>query len=316
MTQEPLAPAVGVVVATRSRPQLLREAVRSILRQDYPGEVGVVAVFDQSEPDPGLAADLADLLATGSQAGPRRLDVVTNTRTPGLAGARNSGVAATSAGMLAFCDDDDSWLPDKLSRQVAAITGQGAGLAVCGIEITIGDRKHVRVPRPEDVTLAELARRRVMEAHPSTVVVTRQAWGRIGEVDEQIPGSYAEDYDWMLRAVGGERVAVVPAPLVRVLWHPGSFFSTRWATIIEALDYCVDKHESIRRSPQGLARIYGQKAFAYAALGRGRDARTWAVRSLRLFPRERRAYLALAMSTGLLPASRVVRLANARGRGI
>jgi len=308
----PQHPLVSVVVATRSRPELLRATLRSILAQEYEGPIEAVVVYDQAEPEAGLVADLP---AEG-QPGPRTVQVVTNERTSGLAGARNSGVAASNGALLAFCDDDDTWLPDKIGKQLAALDAEDAALAVCGITIAFGDREHVRLPRREDVTVAELARRRVMEAHPSTVLVRRDAFNRIGWVDEELPGSYAEDYDWMLRAVAAERVAVVSEPLVRVLWHPGSFFSSRWATIIDALDYMVDKHAVIRDSRQGLARIYGQKAVAYAALHRRADSSRWALRALRLAPKEKRGYLALVMASGLLPANRVIGWANGRGRGI
>lgn len=305
-------PQVSVVVATRSRPQLLRATLGSILGQDYPGDIEIVVVYDQSEPEAGLVGDLT----LAGQPGRRTVQVVTNRRTPGLAGARNSGVDASKGQLLAFCDDDDTWLPAKTRTQAERLEADDAGLSVCGITIEYGDRDHVRVPHAEDLTVEQLARRRVMEAHPSTVLVRRDVFDRVGWVDEQLPGSYAEDYDWMLRAVAVARVSVVSEPLVRVLWHPGSFFSTRWATIIAALDYMVDKHAVIRNSPRGLARIYGQKAVAYAALERRGDSSRWALRAIRLSPAERRGYLALAMSTGLLPTDRVMTWANARGRGI
>jgi glycosyltransferase involved in cell wall biosynthesis len=304
--------AVSVIVATRSRPELLRLAAGSILAQDYPGPIELVIVFDQAEPE----AALADELPLSGQAGPRSLELRSNRRTPGLAGARNSGVAGSSGPVLAFCDDDDTWRPTKISTQLAALARSGAELSVSGIEIRIGAQSHIRIPRPEDVTLATLVRRRTMEAHPSTVLVTRAAFDRIGEVDEKIPGSYGEDYDWMLRAVAGEDVAVVGQALVTVLWHPGSFFSTRWPVIIDALDYLVAKHPELRASKPGRARIYGQKAFAHAALGERRAARHWAWQSLRLSPRERRPYLAILISTGLVSAARIIAVANARGRGL
>ena len=51
-------------------------------------------------------------------------------------------------------------------------------------------------------------------------------------------------------------------------WHQSSFFADRWRTIISALTYLVDKHRELQQEPSGLARIYGQIAFAHAALGR------------------------------------------------
>ena len=47
-------PLVSVVIATRDRPEMVREAIAAALGQDYPGPLEVVVVFDQSEPDATL----------------------------------------------------------------------------------------------------------------------------------------------------------------------------------------------------------------------------------------------------------------------
>jgi glycosyltransferase involved in cell wall biosynthesis len=303
----PEFPPVSVIIATHDRPQLLARAIAAVRLQDYPAPVQCVVVFDQAEPDPALADDDAD----------RPVTVVTNGRTPGLAGARNAGVAAASGELLAFCDDDDEWLPAKLRLQAGRLAETGADVAVSGIHVSYGDKIITRVPRPEDVTHAELLRRRVMAAHPSTVVVRRTAFlDKIGLVDEEIPGSYAEDYDWMLRAAAAGPIAVVAEPLVTVLWGRTSHFNRKWRTISDALQYLLRKHPGFADDPRGLARVQGQIAFAHAALGERSAAHTWAMRTLRNSWRERRAYLALLISLRLLSADRVLRLAHATGRGI
>jgi glycosyltransferase involved in cell wall biosynthesis len=298
---------VSVVIATHDRPQLLARAIAAVRAQDHPGTVECVVVFDRAEPDAALA-----------RADPRRpVVVVGNDRTPGLAGARNAGATAASGELLAFCDDDDEWLSAKLRLQIARLAETGADVAVSGIHVSYGDKTITRVPRAEDVTYAELLRRRVMEAHPSTVVVRRTAFfGKIGTVDEEIPGSYGEDYDWMLRAAAAGPIAVVAEPLVTVLWGRTSHFNRKWRTISDALQYLLRKHPAFADDPRGLARVQGQIAFAYAALGERATARTWAVRTLRNSWRERRAYLALLVSLRVLNADRVLRLAHATGRGI
>ena len=111
-------------------------------------------------------------------------------------------------------------------------------------------------------------------------------------------------------------MVAVPEPLVVIHWHQSSFFSDRWRTIISALTYLVDKHRELQQEPSGLARIYGQIAFAHAALGERGKARSWARRTLSLNRRERRAYLALAISVGLISAKMVTRLAHVAGKGI
>jgi glycosyltransferase involved in cell wall biosynthesis len=305
-TEPSAAPSIDVVVATHHRPELLRAALRSIVEQDYAGPVTCVVVVDRAEPDRSLERDDRG----------RRVRVVTNARTPGLAGARNTGILAGAGELVAFCDDDDEWLPDKLTRQVETLSSAAADTVVTGITVQYADREVTRVPTAGSVRVEELVRRRVMEAHPSTVLVRRSALAdRIGLVDEDIPGSYGEDYDWILRAAEAGELAVVEAALVRVRWGQ-SLFSQKWQTIHDALGYLLDKHPAFRRDPRALARVTGQQAFALAALGQRGAATRTALRTIRTSPRERRAYLALAVASGAVSAPRVLDLAHRRGRGI
>lgn len=299
-------PAVDVVICTHQRPELLRIAVASVVAQDYRGRIRVIVVFDRSEPDATLASD-DDL---------RRISIITNARSPGLAGARNSGVEAGDAPLVAFCDDDDAWEPTKLSRQVERMRETGAPTCVTGIRIQFEDRSSVRLAKADEMTLANLVRHRVMPAHPSSVLVRRDALlGDIGLVDEHIPGSFAEDYDWILRAALAGPICVVEEPLVRVMWGQ-SLFTGRWRTVIEALDYLVAKHPQFEADPRALARIRGQQAFGYAALGERGMALGRAWQSIRLNPAERRAYVAMPVALGLIRPERVMAALHRRGRGI
>ena len=303
-------PSVSVVIATRERPDLLRRAIRSVLSQAYLGRIECVVVFDQSS-----AFDLADVAPRDG--GDRTLRVIANRRTPGLAGARNSGADRAFGDVLAFCDDDDEWLPGKLAFQIAALEASGADVAVTGIEITTADRRIERVPARDRITREVLLRSRATEVHPSTVVVRREAFhSSIGPVDEAIPGSYGEDYEWLLRAVTVGDLAAVCEPLVRVYRTGDSFFTARWQTIADAIVYLTAKHPELLVDRRNAARLYGRLAFAQAALGRAAVARGWAWRSIRRRPLERRPYLALAVSTRLVRPETIEAWANRSGRGV
>lgn len=307
-------PSIAVVIATRDRPILLRRALASVLACRYDGDLEVVLVFDQSEPDPDVADD--------------RVRVLTNRRRPGLAGARNSGILAADADLIAFCDDDDTWLGGKLELQVPALMAEpGAELATTGIFVNVtkktqpGEppdrgRSTPRVLDTERITFADLLRSRLMEAHPSTFLLRRAALvGDLGLVDEDLPGSYAEDYDLLLRAARRHDVIAVPAPLTVVNWHPASFFFERWRTMDDALEHLLDKHPEFAQEPAGLARILGQQALAKAGSGDRVGARRKARLALREDWRQPRGYLGLAASTGLVGPDAILRVAQLRGKG-
>ena len=296
---------MSAVVATRNRPALLERAVRSIVGQSYPGELECVVVFDQSEP----AAVPVDVPAG------RRLRMVTNTRTPGLAGARNTGIAAGRGALVAFCDDDDEWDAGKLLLQVGQLEDSGAEFVASGVRIHHSGRVVVRVP-PGLVGLRQLVRERVTALHPSTFVIRREALAHMGPVDEGIPGSYGEDYDWLLRAARRMPIVAVRRPLADVYWHEQSFFAEHWTAVADALAYLLDKYPELRADRYGMARIEGQIAFAQAALAHRPAACRASWRALCGNPLERRAYLALAVAFGVIPATSIVRAANRHGRGI
>src|SRR3954447_14923205 len=190
-------PDVEVIVPTRDRPALLRSAVRSILSSEYAGDIRVLVVFDQSEPDQSLPGE--DGLGIGPG---RQVEVLSNGRSVGLAGARNTGLLAAQAELVAFCDDDDVWLPRKLDRQVQALLDNpDAEFVCCGIDVFYDGRSHPRILQRDEVTLTALLRDRLTELHPSTFVMRRKSVvDGFGLVEEEIPGSYAEDYELLLRA--------------------------------------------------------------------------------------------------------------------
>jgi glycosyltransferase involved in cell wall biosynthesis len=304
-------PTVTVVIATYHRPEPLRVAIRAVLAQDYGGPIEVIVVHDRTDPDGSLVE-----LAEGDFAGPRTIRVCRNDHTPGLAGARNTGILAATGEWVGFCDDDDEWRPRKLSTQFRALAQRPADVCVSGITVVYGDHRTDRIPDEAELTPAGLAERRVTAAHPSTVLVRRSTLiDEIGLVDEEIPGSYGEDYDWLIRAVRNGPVTVAPEPLVIVHWGQ-SLFSDRWQTIIDALDYLVAKHPEFAGSRAGQAQLTGRRAFCEAALGRRADAVRDAARSIRLRWREPRGYLALLVASRLVSAPRLMDLAHRRGKGI
>lgn len=305
-------PSVGVVIPTRNRPELVRKAIAAVRDQRYPGELKVLVIYDQTEPDYLLAS-------SSSEAGSVPVLVLTNWRTSGLAGARNTGILALDTEFVAFCDDDDQWRPDKLRRQVAALLAEpDSEFATCAIEVEFEGRTNPRLAGRSRVTIDELARSRMSMLHSSSFLVRRSglAADAIGLVAEDAPGSQNEDWDLLLRAARRAPIVHLDEPLVRVLWGRSSHYAYEYATKISSLRWMMQRHPEISGCRPGAARVYGQLACWSAATGNRSQAWQFSKEAVRANWKEPRTAIALAAMTGAVKVENVLSALHKRGRGI
>jgi glycosyltransferase involved in cell wall biosynthesis len=296
------------VVPTRDRAVLLRRAVESITTQDYPGHITVVAVYDESDLDPSLES-----VSDG-----RTVIVLRNTRTPGLAGGRNTGLLALETDLVAACDDDDVWLPGKLSRQVNALLGDPhAEFSSTAIVVDYGGTESVRLAGRDRFAYADLLPKRWPMLHSSTFLAWRKAQlDGIGLYDESIPHSMSEDWDILLRAARRHEIVHVDEPLVRVEWGSSSYYLQKWERKLAGHNWMLEHHPDIKTCPRGVSRVYGQMAFAHAALGHVREAHRYIGRSLINNWREPRAFLAWMVAAHLTRPQTVLHQLHKRGHGL
>lgn len=300
---------VSVVLPTRGRPEWVRRAIRSVVDQDYAGDIECFVVHDQEDADDSLVA----LGRSG-----RSVSVLVSTNTPGLAGARNAGRTHTSGPYIASCDDDDIWHPTKIRHQVSWLQEHPEISVVgSGIRLLMPDERVAEWPgRSELVHKADLLRSRYKELHSSTLLCRREIYDRVGGYDERLPFGYAEDYDWLLRAAALGPLGVVPEPLADINKRGQSWFRERQETVASGLEYLYEKHPDFRDSRRGDARVLGQIAFAHASAGNRQLARTWLQKSVRRWPADPHALLTVMnLATGLDPRA-VLRAARALGRGV
>lgn len=302
-------PAVTVIVPTRGRRELVRETVTSIVRQRYPGTLECIVVHDQEEPDPTLA-ELAQP--------DRAVRAVRNDGPAGLAAARNAGLRLATTDVVASCDDDDTWLPDKLRWQVERLR-QDPQLLVVGGGINLilpADRVVTWLGSSDVVTRADLLRSRRKELHSSTLVMWRKVFDLVGPYDERLPQGYAEDYEWLLRVSAVGNIGVVRRPTANVRKDVVSWFRERNEVVAEALEYLLARHPDLRSTRRGHARILGQIAFARASLGRRGVALRWALQSLLRWPLAPQALLALFQIAFRVDPRTALRGARVFGRGL
>lgn len=97
-------PRLSVVLTTRNREADMLRAARSILAQTFRDLELIVVDEGSSDGTPEVLARLCDE--------DRRVRFLRNDVAVGLPGARNCGIDAAHGDLVAFCDDDDAWLPD------------------------------------------------------------------------------------------------------------------------------------------------------------------------------------------------------------
>jgi glycosyltransferase involved in cell wall biosynthesis len=302
-------PLVSVVIPTRGRPELLAETLATITAQDYAGPIEIVVVHDREEIDPTLAR----LSRPG-----RDIVSIVNSRTDGLCGARNTGLIASHGDFVASCDDDDLWYPGKVRLQVERLQAAPDLLAVgAGIRLLMGERGDVEWPARQSVISHErLLVNRVKELHSSTLMMRRSAFDQAGLYDEELPFSYGEDYDWLLRATRVGQVGAVEEILADIRKDVPSWFRSRLLNTATALEYLLEKHPDFRDQRRGHARILGQIAYARASAGQRRQGARIAARALRRDPVAPYAWMALAVAGLGIDPGRLLSAARRLGRGL
>jgi glycosyltransferase involved in cell wall biosynthesis len=193
---------VGVVLAVRNGEAFLREALDSIAAQTLQ-PTDVVAVDD------GSTDGSADLLRAF---GIRTL----HTDHVGQALARDRGIADVRGDVIAFLDQDDRWLPNKLARQVARLRSEPTLDFVGALSTVFLDPGADRPPWWKPLWDKGIPEPSLL---PSATLYRRRAFDRVGGF-AAAPVSVSEDMAWTARAQDlGLRRAIVDEVLVQRRIH-------------------------------------------------------------------------------------------------
>ncbi len=180
--------AVSVIIPTFNRAMKTARAVSSVLYQRFTDMEIVVVDDGSSDQTQRMLHRFKD-----------RIRYVVHKTNRGVSAARNTGIEASTAPLIAFLDSDDYWLPDKLGVQTAFFH-RNPDAVICQTEETwIRNGKRVnpgkRHLKPTgDVFEPSLV---LCLVSPSAVMLKRALLEEVGLFDETLPA--CEDYDLWLR---------------------------------------------------------------------------------------------------------------------
>lgn len=218
-------PHVSVIVTTFNRVELLSETIDSILRQDYL-DFEIIIVDNMSHDDTEkYIASLEDL----------RIRYFRNPNYGVVAVNRNYGIERAKGGLIAFCDDDDLWLPEKLREQVVYME-RHPNVALCytNAESFIGER----------VIEKQRIRRCIRNHHffqllrgnyipNSSVLIRSQVFQSLGQLTTD--PTLREDYEMWLRIAKYYSLAGLDASLIRYRIHPNNTAHNRAAETLRSI---------------------------------------------------------------------------------
>jgi glycosyltransferase involved in cell wall biosynthesis len=195
-------PLVSVIIPTYNRAWVLREAIDSVLAQEFK-DFELIVVDDGSTDNTGEILDSyeQDIL-------------VLRQSNKGVSAARNRGIAAAAGRLIAFLDSDDLWLPRKLSSQVDFFKSNPAAVINQTEEIWV--RNGVRVnPKTRHHKFSGMIFERSLAlclVSPSAVMIKKNLFSEVGVFDENLPA--CEDYDLWLRISCRYPVDLIETPLI------------------------------------------------------------------------------------------------------
>jgi len=226
---------VTVIIPTFNRQEFLKFAVESVLRQTFQ-DFEIIIVDDSSVNDVRVTAR------------DQRIRYLRHERNMGEAHARNTGVKNAKTDYIAFLDDDDEWVPNKLAVQVERLEGTslqvgGVYTGYTAIEKKTGKVIGQRTPNLGGNIYQQMAAGNVVGT-PSTVLLRRMVFDQVGLFDKNIP--YGLDYDMWIRISKDFFFECIPDPLIHYYVHDNQL-SNNTEICIAGLEAMLAKYEQFFR---------------------------------------------------------------------
>lgn len=214
---------VSVVIPNFNRTSLLARALRSIRHQTLlPFEV--IVVDDCSHPD--RLAEITSIVDGFKSY--LNISLVLNDRNRGANACRNLGLSKARAKYVAFLDSDDFWLPEKLERQMAAVSNSETTERIPILSGTgryrVNDQAEIIARQIGPLSLDEAKiRNSNFIGTLSSIVVDAAIARQIGGLNESLKA--CQDWEFFIRLSSLVRYVGVSAPLCIYFDHGGERIS-------------------------------------------------------------------------------------------
>lgn len=259
-------PTVSVIIPTHNRASLLAVAVQSVLAQTFQ-DFEILIVDDASTDNTKeVVSALSD----------NRIRYFRRDMSGGDAVARNLGIANSKGEYIAFLDDDDSWLPEKLDLQMNLFkisTFPIGGVHAGYMKIDLKSQKIVGLKFAEergDIFNSILGENLI---NTSSVVIKKECIEEVGVFDESIP--WCSDQDLWIRISEKYHWDCVKEALVKYGEHQVKL-TKNFKLKIAGKERIIKKHSKwLRLNPKAFCVHYHALGIIWCLIGdigKGRSA--------------------------------------------
>ena len=271
-------PKVSIIIPTYNRSPFLGSAIESAVNQRFE-DFEIIVVDDNSTDNSEEAVrSFRD----------KRIRYIRHEKNMGVSAARNTAIRASKGEYIAFLDDDDEWLPDKLHSQVELMDKSPANVCVVYSNRLVKDKLSDRIisanPRAEKLSgniLYQLAIGNPI--HTSTVLVRKRCLEEVGLFDETI--SYMEDRDlWMRLSIEWD-FEYIDEVLVYKYAHKEDSLSENIKSITEGRETMLERYDYLFKGNRKICgKLYLSQGVCYCRLNNMKKGREKIVRAILLYP--------------------------------
>ena len=268
-------PTVSIILATYNRRHLLGRSVKSVLNQTYQDYELIIV-------DDGSTDDTEKVVQNFNS---EKIKYIKHPKNKGIPAARNTGIRLAEGDYIAFQDDDDEWMPEKLERQINAYINESPEVGVVYTQYNLIDIHNkplpqLKVAQREGYIFGQL----LNENHipPQTSLIRKECFSKVGMFDERF--LRMQDWELFLRISQHYRFKFIDEPLVTVYDQPGGQHE-KFERIIASLKRVLDMYYSqIKQDRKTLAKYYYRIANLSCTIGKLNQGRLYFLKSLRAYP--------------------------------
>lgn len=257
---------VSVVITTYKRKfEVLSRAIISVLNQTYPN-VEIIVVNDNRIED-----KFYDEIEKNIKIFEDQIKYISYPDNKGACIARNLGALEAQGKYIAFLDDDDKFLPDKIEKQANFLQKLSADFVTC-LYKPLGEKKKNRKfgRRQYDIIKKKKLWQRNCIGGCSEPLMSKDVFIKAGMFMEKLPQS--QDYDLWIRIAKICKIYKINEALVEYSTEDKNSISKNYSKIITASEILLEKYKNEKGAEEFIKRMNYVIAYSLICLNKKDEA--------------------------------------------